>query len=128
MGMYTEFHFNARLRKDVPDDVLAILKGMVQGEDEAPETTPAHPLFATDRWEYMLQCDSYYFAADTRSTLRFDEIGGFHALCIRCNLKNYDGEIQKFIDWIMPYIDEHDEMLGFYRYEESKQPTLVFAD
>ena len=71
--------------------------------------------------------DSYYFDADTHSTLRFDDISDSYRLCIRCNLKNYSDEIQKFIDWIIPFLDKYEgEFLGFYRYEETEVPTLVY--
>lgn len=127
MGMYTELHFNSKLKKDVPAGVLDAL-GYMLGQCEAePVHLPQHPLFKTKRWGLMLVCDSYYFDADTHSTLRFDEIGNTHYLCVRSNLKNYDSEIEKFIDWIMPYLDKYEgDFLGFYRYEECGQPSLVY--
>ena len=122
MGMYTEFHFNAEVQDD--NDVLAVLRYMIDGDSE-PLPLPDHPLFDTDRWRVMLRMDSYYFDADTHSTLRADCQGGQY-LCIRCNLKNYDGEIEKFIDWITPHLKKHEgDFLGFYRYEETEQPTLI---
>jgi hypothetical protein len=127
MGMYTELHFNSELRKDVPQDVLDALHYMV-GRVEAEPTLPDHPLFLSSRWRSVLLCDSYYFDADTHSTLRFDETAGAYYLCIRSNLKNYEGEIEKFIDWIRPYLaKEQGEFLGFSRYEETEDPTLIYA-
>ncbi len=128
MGMYTEIHFNSELSKEIPDDVLAILKYML-GEidfDDAP-TLPDHELFSTSRWTIMLRMDSYYFDADTHSTLRYDDIAHNYYLCIRSNLKNYDGEIEKFVSWIMPYLDKYNgDFLGFSRYEETEEPTLIY--
>ena len=77
MGMYTELHFNAELRKDVPQEVLNVLSYMLDSDKDRP-ALPDHPLFRTQRWLFMLTCDSYYFDADTHSTLRFDEIFDFH--------------------------------------------------
>lgn len=75
----------------------------------------------------MLRCDSYYFDADTHSTLRFDDISDSYYLCIRTNLKNYGQEIRHFVDWIMPYLDKFEgEFLGFSRYEETEEPTLIY--
>lgn len=127
MGMYTEFHFNVELKESIQPDMLKILKYMLGEIDEIGDTKlPEHPLFATSRWEGMLRSDSYYFDADTHSTLRNDWQGGWF-LCIRCNLKNYDSEIEKFIDWIMPYCDKFEgDFLGFYRYEETEEPTLIY--
>ena len=126
MGMYTEFHFNSELKGSTPPEVLEILKYMV-GVIYTEPPTPDDPLFLTDRWRYMLQMDSYYFDADTHSTIRHDSQGGWY-LSIRCNLKNYDDEIKKFIEWIRPYLNKNGgEFLGFYRYEEREEPTLIYA-
>lgn len=128
MGMYTELHFNSALKPDVPTPVLEILNYMLGTDEFGPKALPDHPLFATQRWSVMLHCDSYYFDADTVSTLRYDEIAKQHYLCIRCNLKNYDDEIEKFIDWIMPYLGKQPgDFLGFHRYEEAEEPTLIYA-
>lgn len=127
MGMYTEIHFNAKLKKDVPQDVVDILKYMVGDNKRQPRSLPDHVLFQCDRWKLLFCCDSYYFDADTHSTLRFDDIAGSYYLCVRSNLKNYDSEIQKFIDWIPQYLEnEPGAFLGFYRYEEHNEPTLIY--
>jgi hypothetical protein len=125
MGMYTELHYNAELRKDVPTQVLDALRWML-GELDQPVDLPDHPLFKMTRAGFMLRCDSYYFAADTHSTLRLDDIDKQYRICIRCNLKNYEGEIEAFCDWIDPYVDAYDgDFLGFSRYEESEDPELI---
>lgn len=130
MGMYTELHFNAELKQTTPQEVLQVLRHMLNAPGAPARdalTLPAHPLFSTDRWGFMLTCDSYYFAAQTHSTLTYDEITKTHYLCIRCNLKNYDQEIEKFIDWVSPYVDGFPgDFLGFHRYETTEQPTLIF--
>jgi hypothetical protein len=128
MGMYTELHFNSELKKETPKEVIETLKYMVGEAENSPDLLPEHDLFKTGRWDYMLQCDSYYFNADTHSTLRFDDISDSYYLCIRTNLKNYGNEIEEFIDWIRPYLAKSEgEFLGFSRYEETEQPTLLFA-
>jgi hypothetical protein len=130
MGMYTEFHFNAELKQNVPLEVIAVLRFMLSNDKEYAGKLPDSPLFQTDRWRWMLQMNSYYFPADTHSTLRYDNIGRNYHLCIRCNLKNYDNEINKFVDWITPYLDvasDQDEFVGFQRYEERREPSLIFV-
>lgn len=127
MGMYTELHYNAELKRDIPDGVLTILRFMLGGTKQEPET-PDHELFGCTRWRGMLRSDSYYFDADTSSTLRYNDISQSYYLCIRCNLKNYSNEIENFVDWIRPYINKQDgDFLGFSRYEESETPTLIYA-
>ena len=127
MGMYTEIHFNSELKSDTPEDVINILKYMVGDLDDEPESKPDHELFDDTRWGFMLQCDSYYFDADTHSTIRFDSISNSYYLCIRSNFKNYGNEIELFIEWIKPYLDKtKGEFLGFSRYEETEEPTLIY--
>ena len=128
MGMYTELHFNAELLPETPAHIIETLEYMLDNS-KPTHTNLDHDLFSTSRWSYMLTCDSDYFNADTHSTLRFDDISDSYFLCIRCNLKNYDQEIAKFLNWIMPFVDaEVGDFLGFYRYEESNEPTLIYKD
>lgn len=125
MGMYTELHFNSELKRDTPEWVINTLEYMVDNKDAIPPSTDKHPLFSTTRWRHMLCSNSYYFDADTISTIRYDDITKAYYLCIRANLKNYDSEIEKFIAWIMPYLAKSEgDFLGFYRYEET-DPTVV---
>jgi hypothetical protein len=126
MGMYTEFHYNVELRKDTPPQVIDVLEFMVGERGVDPPPTPDDPFFQAPRWRYLFTMDSAYFAADTHSTLRWDELFGAWFLNVRSNLKNYDGEIEKFVAWIDPYVDAYaGDFLGFYRYEETEDPTLI---
>jgi hypothetical protein len=125
MGMYTELNCAFKLRKDTPEKVIAIIRFMTE-EREKPDVVD-HSLFSTARWEEMLQCDSYYFEGDTQSTIRFDDCSNRFYVTIRCNLKNYEGEIEKFIEWITPYMEmDPGEFLGYQRHEEVELPTLLF--
>lgn len=124
MGMYTLIQFGAKLKKDVPHEVIAVLRYMLDELDRTP-LLPDHPLFSTDRWDFMLHSGSAYFEEKTEYSLREDLDGRLY-LQVTSNLKNYCQEIQHFIDWIMPYVDaEEGQLLGAYRYEESSQSTEI---
>lgn len=125
MGMYTALHFNADIWQ-APDLVVDTLKSMT-GQGPLPVQLPRHPLFAPDnRWEYMLQCDSYYFQADTHSIVYPFPSKGY-GISITCNFKNYNNEIDLFLDWIMPYVEaEPGKWLGYHMYENDDVPTLIF--
>lgn len=133
MGIYTEFHFNVELNEDINTEsniVIQTLMFMLNQSIESnnPLMVSYHPFFKTPRWKNLLISDSYYFPSDTHSTLRFDNISYQYYLNIKSNIKNYNYEIQKFVDWIMPYLN-HDvgEFLGFYRLEETNIPTLIYS-
>jgi hypothetical protein len=125
MGMYTEIHFNAELRRDLPKQVLDTLAFMVGEVETEPVELPKHRLFDQPRWSLMLACDSSYFPMQPATSLVLE--AGQWNLSVRSNFKNYNGEIDAFLDWIRPYLDAGDECLGFYRYEESDHPTLIYA-
>ena len=126
MGMYTELVLGFNLKENTPNEVVDILTYMIEsGEGDRQPVIPDHDLFKTWRWKFMLSCDSYYFAGFTHSEMSYDDIGKQWEVNIRCNLKNYDNEIEKFIDWISPYVELRG-FAGYSRYEESDEPTLIY--
>lgn len=124
MGMYTELVLGVQIEDN--EKVIQTLRYMLNETEYQPEWE--HELFKTDRWEYMLKCDSYYFDGQTDSKLFIDDLykdKPMYYLNVRCNLKNYDGEIRKFLDWLYPYIKTYG-FLGYERYEECEEPTLIY--
>lgn len=125
--MYTELVLGVDLVRDTPKEVIDILEFMISGEFEDPKPiVPDHPLFKTDRWRTMLQSDSYYFGEFGNSLIdapRFKE--DVYKLSIRSNLKNYDSEIELFLNWLSPYIETHG-FIGYMRYEEYDNPWLIY--
>ena len=125
MGMYTEMVMAVELKNDTPQQVRDVL-GSMTGVEEVEYSTPNHPLFQAARWKWMLNGDSAYFEGDSRSTLT-EKYLGYHTLTIRCNIKNYDGELEKFLEWITPYVSSKG-FAGYTRYEETEDPTLIYFD
>lgn len=127
MGMYTKFVINARVKGDSPTAVINVLRGMCSGDGEWAERLD-HPFFETQRGSWMFQSHSYYHSGDPHATLRWDDIGNFHMLTVGCDLKNYSDEIEKFVDWITPYLDEEPGwLIGYMQYEDADSPTLFYA-
>ncbi len=129
MGMYTELCLNVALKGNTPIEVIGVLKHMLfKRVDNIEEYIPDHPFFKTDRWDWMLQCSSHYFIPIATFELSdTNHISEQRYLTGRCDLKNYSGEIEQFIDFIMPYIDAYEgEFLGYSRYEEDTEPTLIY--
>lgn len=121
MGMYTELIFKADVKKILPTDVEAVLQHLFNG-DVLPSNLPEHPLFGLPRWTMIGRGCSYYHVPWVNS--KYSE--GY--IFSRSDLKNYDGEIEAFIDWIRPYLDEHPEKcVGWMWYEELDAPVLIYA-
>jgi len=126
--MYTQLHLAVELKKDTPKEVIEMLEWLIdkRKEGEQPQT-PNHSFFGCERWKWMFWMDSYYFNAPSHSIFKYDDISKQYILFIQSNLKNYNSEIEWFLDWIMPYVDALEgEFLGYHRYEEELKPTLIY--
>lgn len=130
MGMYTELNMSVELNANIDENTLKVLKYMLGDEEVSSEDIadilPDFPLFKSDsgRWTYMLNCDSFYFDHTAHSELvnrhNVDTI-----LNVRCDLKNYDDEIEHFLDWVYTFTPTRG-FVGYMRYEEDKYPTLIY--
>jgi hypothetical protein len=129
MGMFTEIYINCPFKKNIPNDVINILKYMFDDSEneKKPTELPDHQFFSLDYWEDIGKSDSYYGTPFTRSIFRFDDISKKYYLTYRSDLKNYDNEIDNFFDWIMPYVDARPgQFIGYKRYETDNSTTLFF--
>jgi hypothetical protein len=129
MGMYTALHIAFEI-EDV--EATSILHYMI-GQGPRPHSLPDHPLFQTPRWQFMLTCDSYYFDYDSSANMisyPSEETAHRHLVSVTSNFKNYDDEIDKFLDWVSPYIVTKDrEWVGYMMNEEDERPTnIVWRD
>ena len=122
--MYTEINVCFDLLRNAPKDIVDILHYLVEGAD-IPSILPKHEFFKCDRWGMVACCDSYYFAGSTSSKMVFDDISKTWKINIRANLKNYDSEIVKFLDWLEPHI-ETKGFIGYMRHETQEDPTLIY--
>jgi|SaaInlStandDraft_4_1057021.scaffolds.fasta_scaffold09413_8 hypothetical protein len=122
MGMYTEFKFDAKLKKDTPIGVIGILEYMMNWDRDITNILPAHEFFQCDRWSMLFRCNSAYF--DTPEVPEIQEINGQYQLSVHSSLKNYGSEISNFLDWIDPYLDEPTgKVIGHHQYEEDEYLT-----
>ena len=131
MGMYTEFVFGCMLEKGTPDDVIDVLHCLIKGTNYSFPLLPKHPFFECDRWRSVALCSSYYFGGQKCSEIEYDDISKSWRISIRANLKNYDGEIKKFVDWLRPYIHHgagRNGLLGYQIYEEEIDPEMFYLN
>lgn len=104
--MYTSLHFYAELKKDTPDEVIKQIK---------------------DKIENHINSDSYYFDENTINTLEKDNTTSSYFLSVRTNIKNHDSQLEKFIEFVTPYLEKNKgDFLGFIRFEETEIPTLIY--
>ena len=130
MGMYTEIIFGAGLKEGLPEQVVLVIKKLIS-EEEFGQDTPNHDFFKSERTWLLRSGGSYYFPGTVEPKFWFDEIAKQWFLHFRTNIKNYDSEIEKFLDWIKPYIEEGVGRKNFYAivtYEESDEPTIYYLE
>jgi len=124
MGMYTELVLNCRIKKDTPQEVINVLLGMFEDGHDEPDILPEHEFFSCQRWRAIGSSNSFYFVPFALSSMQ-KHLDSYY-ISTRSDLKNYNLEIQKFIDWLMPYIDNCDgEFIGYIMYEEMDAPELI---
>ena len=58
----------------------------------------------------------------------YDDITKQWFLLNRSDLKNYEGEIESFFDWVAPYAEKNSDkqFIGYELYEEDDEPTMYY--
>lgn len=135
MGMYTKINIILPIKNDTSNDIKEILQSMFEGDDiedmkRKQLKLPSHKFFEGNRriW-FPASGGSYYFTGTVNSNIKYTSDAGDNqmVLHIDTDFKNYDDEIELFLDWIQPYVDAgQNEFLGYSRYEETFNPTLYF--
>ena len=128
MGMYTELIFGASIKKDAPKEVINTLHYLVNGkklyQDIEIEKT------VTDGRNVLNGGGSYYFGVcDGVAKMWFDDIINEWVVSSRTNIKNYESEIETFLEWIKPFIDSGSGVRNMYAitiYEEQSEPIIYY--
>ena len=127
MGMYTELDIQINIDPTKADLLKSLMDFLLDGST-IPSNLPDHPFFKCDRAPGFL---SRINRMGQSTSQLIEEYGGSLILTIDICLKNYDHEIQKFLDWIFPYTvhegkDDDPRLVGCYRYEEDEYYSSVF--
>ena len=119
MGMYTQLVLNFSLKKDVSLEISKTLTEMIDGECD---------YWGDNRLNWCFNSSSYYFENTTNSKMFYDEISEQYRILIFCDFKNYEDEIETFLEWVKSHIDvvEGKQFIGYSRYEECDEPTLYY--
>lgn len=106
MASYTLLEFSCILQDDTSFQVISVLEYML-GDKTSKDyegETPAHPFFETSQWNSFLQIGpGMYPAENIRSSLYLDAFRKKYHLFIRCQTKNWENEIETFLDWTAKY-------------------------
>lgn len=122
MGMYTELFFSAEF-KDKLSDVDEAAIQFLFGDAERPDKVPEHDFFKCSRAYWMFSSPRY---AGPGVTLKLGVY--YRHVVAHIEIKNYGGEVEAFLDWVRPLLDNQaGTCIGWTWYEENDNPTLIYA-
>lgn len=126
--MYTELIFGATLKENTPTYVTQALDSVIN--DKTNVDLPDEVKQFSDEYSLskLIWCSSYYFGAHSnKPSCTFDKIANRWCISFRANCKNYQGEIERFIEFITPYVEYGSgptNIFAIVQYEEDDYPTL----
>tara|TARA_Y100000310_G_scaffold297071_1_gene329830 strand:+ start:905 stop:1540 length:636 start_codon:yes stop_codon:yes gene_type:complete len=98
--MYTSLVVSARLRASTPESVIETIKGLASAEIDARD------VLGDSVYRQPLGGSSACFPEPVTDV---SQSGFTHekewSVCLVSNLKNYNGEISAFIDWLRPHVE-----------------------
>lgn len=136
MGMYTEVFFRAEISAWAAETIHGFRINWPHC------AIPDHPFFTKDRANMVLGGGSAYFPGESHFKWTLGSEDSYVKFCgdpdnwaiveFRSSLKNYDGEIESFFDWVTPYVRDGGgggsrDMIGYSLYEEADSPTIYYA-
>ena len=124
MGMYTQLSMNFTLKENVKGIIIRRLKDMIDKDAITRAWKDKN-----SRLNWCFNSSSYYFDNTTSSKIFHDHISNQYRVLIHCDFKNYNDEINTFLNWIVPYIEGGEcdkEFIGYQRHEKDDLPTLIF--
>lgn len=131
MGTRTELLLRVELDEDLPDEVVVILDAYARDEAGSLEYLPEHAFFKTRGWDRALWHRD--FATPTaRDSVQFwmDEIDNPDQwrLLVHCCSKNAEKAFEKFLDWILPFVDgAPGAFLGYLLEDDRDALRLIYA-
>jgi len=129
MGNYTDFVLNVKLKSDMPAPAIDMLL-FLSDQGPEPKTLPDHMFFSSKLWRVIL-IGSLPIGSmpDTPPLFKKDDDDedGPYWLSVRSEFRNYDREIVRFLDWLLPHLDAMDgDFLGYEKTEGNDELSLYY--
>jgi len=125
--MYTELIFGASLKRDTPESAIKTIQAMIDDDMEAVRLNSGL-IFGRNPFNSA----HGYFGLD-RPVLAFwkEKYDQQWHLSTRSNLKNYEHDIELFLEWVKPLIEAGSglrDMYAIVMYEEQQEPTIYYLN
>ena len=129
--MYTEMIFGCKLSKSTPKECINALNYSINGAMEDWDNLSEEDRQFHDDYDlgYLFHGSSYYFGVNLPVN-RFwrDNIDNCWHISVRSNIKNYEGQIENFLDYIADYVEQGSgygsHVYAYVQYEEDALPTI----
>ena len=138
MGSYTKLNFKCKLKQDVPKEVTDILERVInQGDlghdkvmfnnEDVFHPDIEHSFFKCSRWYMLFLSKNFDYELEGS---KFYKDKGNWILSIETEFKNYDNEIENFLDWITPFIvgRKKSQYVGYWKHEEMEQRFNLYVE
>lgn len=126
--MYTELIFGATLKENTPTYITQAFDCVINDRANANWSDEVNQFIAEYSISKLIWCTSYYFGAHyNKPSCVFDKIAERWCISFRANCKNYQNEIERFIEFIKPYVEYGSgptNIFAIVQYEEDDYPTL----
>lgn len=128
MGMYTQLYFNATLSKETPKEIIDTIQRMLDPNqsDIQPENLPKGDRVS---WMFRSGGSAYFGGISGLSSFKYDSLFKKWSLFGVFDIKDYDNEIESFLEWIKPHIEHgagRRQMYAMMMYEEQSEPTIYY--
>ena len=136
MGHYTKLNVKIKLKKDTPENVINLIKRIVIDKDLGLSINTTffhsndifkpefdHEFFKCERWYQLFIMNNF----DSSKQSKFYFKNNRWILELNSEFKNYDSEIDHFIDWIKPYVSgrKKKQYIGWYLPEWTKERIYI---
>lgn len=138
MGTYTELKFRAKLKEQTPKEVVDLLNRVINekdlGHDKQMFNTSDvfvpeldHEFFKCERWYMLFLSTNWDY---TMQGGKFYEEKDRWVIDLHTEFKNYNDEINQFVDWISPFIAgrKKKEYLGYWQNEMSSTQVNIYIE
>lgn len=131
MGHYTRIKLDVEVSAAAPADVVDLLRWLTTRREAPHPALPDHPFFQCKHWQSLgFGSASYWDKQPPPPVLSAAAEGGWR-FSFECALRNYDSEIEKFLDWIGPHLaSPSGDVIGETETEDQRfggRPTLLIA-
>jgi len=129
MGMYTELVLGCSIKNN--PEIITAIHWLLDNSKNKTNCPSILPQGGRIDWMFNSSGSCYFGGPSGIHHFKYDTISDCYRFSARFNIKNYDEEIQKFLEWLRPFIDQGSGSRGWYAavtYEEADEPTLFYLD